>query len=87
MYEKFNRNEKEFSSCLTVLTKKANVQAKKKKKVKQRKEEEPMAMVDFDGSSPLIWKSWKGNLLRGAGHGEGGVFCFCPSAYLWETKL
>lgn len=46
-----------------------------------------MAMVDFHGSSPLICKSWKGNLLRGAGHVEGGVFCFCPSAYLWETKL
>lgn len=63
----------------------------KKKKSEAEKgigtDEELMAMVDFDGSSPLIWKSWKGNLLRGPGHGEGGVFCFCPSAYLWETKL
>lgn len=58
-YQKFNRKGREVSSCLWVLTKKANVQAEKKK-VKQRKEEEQMAMVDFDGSSPLIWKSRKG---------------------------
>lgn len=49
-----------------------------KKISETEKEDELLAMVDFDRSSPLIWNSWKENvlryikcteLLRGAWHG------------------